>query len=194
MDEGQEFIDYYNVLQVNPNCDAKILESAYRYLAKMYHPDHAETANVEKFSQVTEAYKVLRDPAKRATYDRAYFLGTDRPLNSFPLENDLESDEETALSDAELHERILLTLYKRRREHAYDAGVVGWFIQQMLQCSDDNFEFHVWYLKSKGLLEITEQGTLAITIKGVDHVISMSRSHASEKLLIGQSASSSDPA
>jgi curved DNA-binding protein len=194
MDEGQEFIDYYNVLQVNPNCDAKILESAYRYLAKMYHPDHAETANVEKFSQVTEAYKVLRDPAKRATYDRSYFLGTDRPLNSFPLENDLESDEETALSDAELHERILLTLYKRRREHAYDAGVVGWFIQQMLQCSDDNFEFHVWYLKSKGLLEITEQGTLAITIKGVDHVISMSRSHASEKLLIGQSASSSDPA
>jgi len=41
-------------------------------------------------------------------------------------------------------------------------------------------------LKAKGLIEITEHGTLAITIEGVDHVIAMSQTVMREKLLIGR--------
>jgi curved DNA-binding protein len=58
----------------------------------------------------------------------------------------------------------------------------------MLNCSDEHFEFHTWYLKAKGFIEITEQGTLAITIQGVDHVIDISRTNMMEKLLIAQSS------
>jgi len=94
--------------------------------------------------------------------------------------------ERAALSDAEAHGRILKTLYQRRRESARDPGVGYYHIQQMLGCSDENLEFHVWYLKQKGLVETTEQGALAITIAGVDHVIGESRTAAREKLRITQ--------
>ena len=59
-------------------------------------------------------------------------------------------------------------------------------------CSDENFEFYIWYLKAKNFIEITEQGTLEITIQGVDHVISTSRATKAEKLLITQSGNSRD--
>ena len=57
-----------------------------------------------------------------------------------------------------------------------------------MKCSDESFEFHVWYLKSKGYLEITEQSELAITIDGVDHVIAMSRTIEERKLLTKEQA------
>ncbi len=187
MASGQEFVDYYDLLQVDPNCEARILEIAYHYFAKMYHPDHAETANVEKFNEVVEAYRVLRDPEQRAEYDRIYSSREDNPAPKFAPEDDLGIDERSALDDAEIHEQILLQLYKRRREHATDAGVVGWLLQERLDCSDDHFEFHIWFLRSKGLLEKTEHGTLEITIAGVEHVISTSRTNSSVKLLIEKS-------
>ena len=184
MEDGQRFVDYYGLLQVTPTCDPKIVESAYRHFAKTYHPDHAETADAEKFNEVTRAYKILRDPDKRADYDRVYVV----KKNGFSaLDSDPARDEKTAVDDAEIHEKILIALYKRRREHANDPGVVAWLLQEMLDCSDDLFEFHVWYLKSKGYIEHTEQGTLAVTIHGVDHVISMSRTNLAERLLIAQS-------
>jgi len=192
MENGQEFVDYYNVLQVDPACDAQILESAYRFLVKRYHPDHSQTADVGKFTELTEAYAVLRDADKRADYDRIYFARTGRAFNPSPLEKALEVDDKTAVRDAEIHESILLHLYKRRREHAQDAGVVAWYLQDMLNCSDENFEFHVWYLKSKGFIEVTDQGTLAVTIQGVDHAISLCRTSLTEKLLLAQSDSSED--
>ncbi|MEO6153006.1 MAG: hypothetical protein ABIT09_10835 [Croceibacterium sp.] len=65
-------------------------------------------------------------------------------------------------------------------------------MQEALNCSDEHFDFHVWYLKAKGFIETTEQGTLAITIQGVDHVISMSRTNKAEKLRIAQSGEPQD--
>jgi curved DNA-binding protein len=179
------FIDYYNVLHVNPNCDAKTLETAYRFLAKKYHPDHRTTADVTKFNEVIEAYRVLRNPDQRAVYDVQFSANTGFEFSS---DNVVDDDERAALSDADAHAKVLMFLYKRRREHALDAGVGRYFVQEMLNCSDENFDFHVWYLKAKGFIETTEQGTLAITIEGVDHVISMSRTSMRERLLIGQSS------
>lgn len=182
MTDGQAFVDYYKILQVSPNCDARGLETAYRFLAKMYHPDHVETADVTKFNEVIEAYKALRNPEQRAQYDVLYAIRTGFIFSA----SDEADDEKTAYDDADAHSKILLFLYKRRRENAQDAGVGRYFVQKMLNCSDEHFEFHLWYLKAKTLIEITEQGTLAITIEGVDHVISMSQTIMREKLLIGR--------
>jgi curved DNA-binding protein len=187
MANAQEFVDYYNILQVNPKCDTKILETAYRHLAKLYHPDHTDTADTTKFNEVIEAYRTLRNPDQRANYDILYAANKNSEWIEFPTLDEVVVDEKTALNDAEVHARILLFLYKRRREHAQDAGIAGFYVQEMLGCSDSNFEFHVWYLKAKGFIIITEQGTLAITIEGVDHVISMSRSTVTEKMLIAPS-------
>lgn len=184
---NEAFVDFYSILHVHPQCDAKTLETAYRDLAKAYHPDHPETANTERFREVLRAYRAIRNPEDRARYDAEYSVHTGFSFDA--PESDSES-ERVALSDGEAHTRTLLHLYKRRRENARDPGVGQYSLQQMLNCSDESFDFHIWYLKEKGFIEVTEEGTLAITILGVDHVISMSRSHAHEKLRIAQSRES----
>jgi curved DNA-binding protein len=177
------FIDYYSILQVHPRCDAKILESAYHELLKLHHPDHTGSAETFEFNRVVEAYKVLRSPDRRTEYDRLH--AEHRPEDwSGPA--DKEPDGTAALDDAEDHARILMYLYRKRRENAQDAGVVGYYIQQMLNCSDETFEFHKWYLKEKGFIVVTEHGTMAITIEGIDQVISSSRREKAERLLITQ--------
>lgn len=65
-----EFKDYYKVLGVAEDADAKAIKTAYRKLARQYHPDVSEEKNAEdKFKEVTEAYEVLGDAKKRAEYD-----------------------------------------------------------------------------------------------------------------------------
>lgn len=183
MNYDQPFVDYYGILRVHPECDARTLEIAYRKLAKVYHPDHPETADIEKFNAVVEAYRVLRDHGKRLAYDIEYSAQTGF---FFSASDSILAEERAALSDADAHAEILMHLYKRRRERAGDPGVGPYELQCKLDCSDEAFDFHVWYLKSKGLIEVTDQGTLAIAIAGVDHVISSSRSVAQERLRITQ--------
>ncbi|WP_120078413.1 J domain-containing protein [Aurantiacibacter odishensis] len=182
MANTEDFVDYYDLLQVNPGCDQRILEVAFHYFAKMYHPDNAETADMSRFHQVSEAYNVLRNPAKRAEYDLLHAEVTDR---AHPPQTGIHGiDEATAQADAEIHSQILNMLYQRRREFPMDAGIVGWLIQEQLGCSDDTFEFHGWYLKSKGFVKINEQGKYAITVEGVDQVMATSRTRSVEQRLI----------
>ncbi|WP_022700930.1 molecular chaperone DnaJ [Oceanicaulis alexandrii] len=64
--------DYYEVLGVAKDADAKAIKSAYRKLAMKYHPDqNPDDAEAEaKFKEVGEAYAILSDADKRAAYDR----------------------------------------------------------------------------------------------------------------------------
>ncbi|MEE4316542.1 MAG: DnaJ domain-containing protein [Erythrobacter sp.] len=184
MADAEPFVDFYDILQVHPQCEFKALEAAYRDLAKTYHPDHPETADADRFQQVLQAYRALKNPKDRAKYDIEYSIQTGF---SFESPYNLNESEKVALSDGQAHSKILLNLYKRRREFASDPGLGQYSLQQILNCSDESFEFYIWYLRGKGFIEYTEEGTLAITITGVDHVISMSQVHEREKLQIGQS-------
>ena len=64
--------DFYNVLGVERTAPDDDIKKAYRKLAMTYHPDRngGSKEAEEKFKEITEAYDVLRDPQKRATYDR----------------------------------------------------------------------------------------------------------------------------
>jgi hypothetical protein len=62
--------DLYEVLQVSPNAGAEVLEAAYRRLARKYHPDAGAEPSVERMAELNGAYETLRDPLKRAAYDR----------------------------------------------------------------------------------------------------------------------------
>ncbi len=64
--------DFYEVLGVGRDADEATLKKAYRRLAMQYHPDrnNGDHAAEAKFKEITEAYEVLRDPQKRAVYDR----------------------------------------------------------------------------------------------------------------------------
>ena len=188
MSEDYVFVDYYNTLRVRPDCSAKALEQAYRHLAKLYHPDHPETADVTRFKDVIEAYKALRDPGERARYDALFFANENDEDGDLPSDNQSGDGEEAALDDADAHAAILHLLYKKRRESAQDAGVPEFALLDALGCPEEHLEFHLWYLRAKGFIERTETGMYAITIEGVDHVIAASQTTAKERLLIAQSA------
>ncbi|MDR3692361.1 MAG: DnaJ C-terminal domain-containing protein [Fimbriimonas sp.] len=64
--------DYYQILGVTRKADEKEIKSAYRKLARKYHPDvnPNDKAAEAKFKEMSEAYEVLSDPEKRQMYDQ----------------------------------------------------------------------------------------------------------------------------
>src|SRR5213592_96355 len=70
--------DFYVVLGVQRDASEADIKKAYRKLAMDCHPDrnNGDKSAEEKFKLVTEAYEVLRDPEKRAAYDRFGHAGT----------------------------------------------------------------------------------------------------------------------
>ncbi len=63
--------DFYGTLGVDKNASADEIKSAYRKLAKKYHPDmNKEPGAEQKFKDINEAYEVLGDENKRAQYDQ----------------------------------------------------------------------------------------------------------------------------
>src|ERR1700686_2098149 len=71
-----EFQDYYNTLGVDRKASDAEIKSAYRKLARKFHPDvNPNNKEAEaKFKQINEAYQVVSDPEKRKKYDE---LGAD---------------------------------------------------------------------------------------------------------------------
>lgn len=73
-----QFQDYYEILGLKRDASEKEIKSAYRRQARKWHPDlrpaHEKNEAAEQFKRVNEAYEVLKDPEKRARYDK---LGQD---------------------------------------------------------------------------------------------------------------------
>jgi molecular chaperone DnaJ len=66
--------DYYEVLGIARDSDAKAIKAAFRKLALQYHPDRNKSPDAEgRFKEIAAAYAVLSDPKKRADYDARGF-------------------------------------------------------------------------------------------------------------------------
>lgn len=66
--------NYYDILQINQNASPEIIEKAYKTLAKKYHPDLQEESNKKEaeeiLKEINEAYEILSNPEKKASYDQ----------------------------------------------------------------------------------------------------------------------------
>lgn len=68
-----ELKDYYAIMGVKPTDDLKTIKTAYRRLARKYHPDVSKETDAEaRFKEVAEAREVLSDEQRRAEYDQLW--------------------------------------------------------------------------------------------------------------------------
>jgi curved DNA-binding protein CbpA len=75
-------MNYYEVLGVPTDADEEAIRSAFRRLARRYHPDAGEGSSSDRFREITEAYETLMDPARRKDYDRS-LAGVPIPVRVF---------------------------------------------------------------------------------------------------------------
>jgi molecular chaperone DnaJ len=77
--------DYYEVLGVGKTATEAEIKKAYRKLALKHHPDVSpdKSEAEEKFKEITEAYEILSNPSKRATYDRVGQSGFQQGASGF---------------------------------------------------------------------------------------------------------------
>jgi hypothetical protein len=163
---SEQFVDYYELLQLHHNADTETIERIFRHLAKKFHPDNAESADSVKFQQVVEAHRTLSDPESRAGYDVRYQDYWNRKWGIAA-----EASDRLAFGDDQLaRERLLSLLYVQRRRNMTSPGLGEYEMSRLLHSPSELLEFHLWYLKAKGWVERLETGHLAITALGVDQV------------------------
>jgi curved DNA-binding protein CbpA len=79
-------MSHYDVLCVPTCADDGTIRSAFRRLARQYHPDVGTGSSSEKFRAVTEAYETLIDPLRRRTYDQSLSRPKKIPVHVEPLQ------------------------------------------------------------------------------------------------------------
>lgn len=159
-----EFIDYYEVLEISPNANFDTVERVFRYLAQRYHPDHPETGDHDKFSDLVKAHNILKDPEKRAKYDIDHKNHNENKRQLSEEANDREGLE----LDTVIQDRLLSILYVKRRRDMQNPGVGNLLLERLSGCPREHIEFHLWYLKEKGWIARMDDGLLAITVSGVE--------------------------
>lgn len=156
--------DLYEILEISPNANPDTIERVFRYLAQRYHPDNRETGDAARFSEIVDAHNTLRDPVKRAEYDVHYTGHVD--LRRETVEE--ASDPKGIERDVVIQDKLLALLYVRRRRDVHSPGIGDSELETLSGCPREHLEFHLWYLKAKGWIARTENGTFAITAEGVD--------------------------
>ena len=179
MGDDHLFIDYYDLLQVSPNADPDVIRRVFRHLAKRYHPDVKQGGDPELFRQILRAHKVLTNPEKRAAYDVRYQDYWDHKMQVFKD----AGNGKMSTNSRELRERILTLLYVQRRTEMIHPGLGEMELARLLRVPVELLDFDLWYLRQKRLVEKMENGQLAISVAGVDH-LEQSRLHGTEDHLL----------
>ncbi|MBG5949973.1 MULTISPECIES: curved DNA-binding protein [Proteus] len=79
-----ELKDYYAIMGVKPTDDTKTIKTAYRRLAKKYHPDVSKEPNAEEcFKEIAQAWEILGDEQRRAEYDELWAHRNDPKFKQF---------------------------------------------------------------------------------------------------------------
>jgi DnaJ domain/PilZ domain len=176
--------DYYEVLQLNPKADMETVHRVYRIMAARFHPDNPESGDQERFLLMSEAYRILGDPERRAQYDA--LRGSERP-RALPLFQARAFVDE---KEGEVNRRlgVLCLLYAQRRRNAEHPAISLLDLEEVMAIPREYLEFTLWYLKQKKYIEMDQGADFSLTAAGVDFVEENTPAHAILRKLIGSAA------
>jgi curved DNA-binding protein CbpA len=164
---GQEFVDYYELLQISPKAETETIQRVYRMLAARYHPDNPTTGDMERFLELQRAIRILGDPQTRAEYDAQLEA---RQTQSLPI---FEMKEFVVGVEAEANRRlgVLGLLYKRRRAQPDKPSMSLLDLEALTSFPREHLEFTIWYLREKKFVRRDETSSdYMITSEGVDYL------------------------
>ena len=133
-----KYKDYYAILGVERTASEADIKTAYRKLARKYHPDVSKEKNAEaKFKEMAEAYQTLKDADKRAAYDQ---LGSHAPEQDFRPPPDWDSGFEFSgrgpgNANAADFSDFFSELFGRRGQSGGDAGARFQALEANRPCS-----------------------------------------------------------
>lgn len=172
-------LDYYEILQVNPNAEPDTIHRIYRLLAQRFHPDNAQTGSDARFRELHEAYTVLSDPEQRARYDVAY--QAQRHDRWRLVAAGTQSEDEFSIEQM-FRLTLLEALYTRRRMDPGSPTLFFSELESMLGRPREHLEFTVWYLLQKKFVSRDDSSRLMITADGVDHLEQNYRTNLQKRL------------
>lgn len=127
--------NHYQTLGLQHSATADEIKDAYRSLAKKYHPDVSELPDAEdRFIDITEAYEILSDPAKRRRYDLTRHSPSPRMARArkqAAYEAYVKKQQAAAREKAKEYSRVK---YKKF-DHEYFDSAAGYFVPKMLGCA-----------------------------------------------------------
>ena len=162
-----EIPDYYELLEISPQATQDTIHRVYRYMAARYHPDNLGTGNLEKFTQLTSAYKVLSEPNRRSEYDAQ--RATRQPTIRNPMSSTVDFMDQ---GEGDLNRRlaVLAILYYRRRIYPNSPEVSLAEIEQRTGFPRDYLDFTTWYLAKKRYITRADNSDFTLTVEGVDFI------------------------
>lgn len=165
-DDGECFVDYYELLQISPNAEPDTVHRVFRIMAARSHPDNKETGNNDRFLLLSKAHAVLSDPAQRAAYDERYQARRAQPLPVFGLKEFAEGLE------GEVNRRlgILSLLYNRRRTNPETPGISVLELESVMSFPREHLEFTVWFLREKEYIRPGDHSDYVISARGVEYL------------------------
>ena len=159
-------MDHYETLQISANAEPETIHRVYRLLAQRFHPDNKESGDAKRFRELTEAYEVLSDPARRAQYDATH--------QQFRRERWklVEAAEGDANYRAEQITRLTMLelLYTRRRTEPREPTLSILDIEALIGRPREHLEFSIWFLTQKRFVQRGDDSGLTITAEGVEYL------------------------
>lgn len=163
MSASADFVDYYEVLEASPRASQETLERLYRLQAQRFHPDSNQGRKLPEFLQVVEAYEVLKNPDSREAYDNEYWA----------YQEGLTKEPSRLDSDSVDRHKILTALYMQRRQNMRQPGMGDSSLEDLVGCTPDVLNFHLWYFREQGWIRREDSGAISITAAGVDQIESV---------------------
>ena len=159
-----KFQDHYEVLAIDPKSGPDAIGMAYSKLAQKYHPSNLSSGDKDKFDAVNLAYEVLSDLQLRREFDKLKGVSDEDGPPTFSGAGFFD----LLGRDNGLRAALLSVLYERRRRKPFTPSLSMRHLEGILEASEIELNFTLWYLKQGGMVESDDKSSLQITMNGIN--------------------------